>query len=408
MFYAVHLFKYFLMNNIHILILPSWYPSINKPLNGIFFAEQAKALLDSGLRVGVVAPIQRGIRQLRGGNLGRHRFVVDFAMEAGIPTFRSLGWAIPKSWYLNRMLYLAQTKRLIREYIKCFGKPDLIHAHSCIFGGIAASRAADELAVPYIITEHSTLFARGLIPKWQKPEIAQALMGASACIAVSGSLRGKLLEYSAHCQIDVVPNVIDTEFFCRPGAPRTFKPFVFLTVAVLHSKKGIQLLLQAFAAKFKGVDGVEVWIGGDGPERRNLERLATSLDIASQVRFLGMLSREKVRENMWQASAFVLPSYYETFGVVFVEAMSTGLPAIGTRCGGPEEIITPQVGRLVASGDVVGLGNAMQALRDEYFRYDAEEISQAMAALYSTTSVCGKLKEIYARVLKISDASIHG
>ena len=158
-------------------------------------------------------------------------------------------------------------------------------------------------------------------------------------------------------------------------------------------------MLQAFAAKFKGMDDVEVWIGGDGPERKRLERLATKLGISMQVRFLGMLSREKVRDFMWQASAFVLPSYHETFGIVFVEAASTGLPVIGTRCGGPEEIITPRTGHLIANGDIVGLGNTMEALRDNYSRYNPEEISREMEERYGKDSVIKRLKNIYVRVL---------
>mgnify|MGYP003797447613 CR=1 FL=1 len=387
------------INDLHILILPSWYPIPESPLNGIFFKEQARALHASGLRIGIVAPIQRSIRELRGGNLHRHRLIVDFNIEAGIPTYRSLGWAFPKCWRLNRILFLNQARKLVGEYIKRFGKPDLIHAHACIWGGIAAQRAAGEFSVPYIITEHSTLFGRGLIPEWQKPEIAAALSHASACIAVSGSLREKLQEYSSNCQIDIVPNIIDTTFFRKPKALRTIKPFAFLTVAFLHAKKGISLLLQAFAEKFKGVDDVEVWVGGDGPERKRLESLATKLGISKQVQFLGMLSRERVRDVMWKANAFVLPSYHETFGVVFVEAMSTGIPVIGTRCGGPEEIITPRTGLLVAIGDIEGLGNAMAALRDNYSRYNPEEISREMEERYGTESVIKRLKHIYARVL---------
>jgi len=387
------------MNDLHVLILPSWYPIPESPLNGIFFKEQARALRESGLRIGIVAPIQRSIRELRGGNLHRHRFIVDLNIEAGIPTYRSLGWALPKCWRLNRMLFLTQASRLVGEYVNQFGRPDLIHAHSFIWGGIAAQRAAAAFSVPYIVTEHSSLFGRGLIPEWQKPEIAAALLHASACIAVSGSLREKLQEYSSNCQIDIVPNITDTTFFRKPKTRRSINPFVFLTVSFLNANKGVSLLLQAFAAKFKGIDDVEVWIGGDGPERKNLERLAAKLGISKQLKFLGMLTREEVCDVMWKASAFVLPSYHETFGVVFVEAMSTGLPVIGTRCGGPEEIITPRAGHLVATGDIAGLGNAMVALRDNYSHYNPDEISLEMEERFGTDSVVRRIKHIYDRVL---------
>ena len=362
--------------------------------------EQAKALKINNVKIGVIAPIQIGVTQLVCGRPSQNRrFGVECAVEAEIPTLRSFSLAVPMLRRFNRSMWLVQSAKLVNEYTRLYGKPDLIHAHSNIWGGIAANRAAHSLAVPYIVTEHSSLFARSRLPFWQKKEISLVLQRASAVITVSDSLRRLLIDYLPHGQIDVVPNMVDTDLFCLPEVSRKTDLFVFLTVALLNYNKGIHLLLRAFARKFMKVAGVELWIGGDGPQRRYLERLATELRIAGQVRFLGVLSREKVRDYMWQANAFVLPSYYETFGVVVIEAMSTGLPVIGTRCGGPEEIITPQSGRLVPTGDIEGLADAMQLLREEYSCYSADEISRAAAERYGTTAVVDQLMNIYSRIL---------
>lgn len=77
-------------------------------------------------------------------------------------------------------------------------------------------------------------------------------------------------------------------------------------------------------------------IGGDGPEKTKLEELVTKLGINKNIKFLGQLTRDEVKNKMnEESSAFVLSSEYETFGVVVVEALALGKPVIATKCGGP-------------------------------------------------------------------------
>lgn len=383
------------MHDIHVLIIPSWYPTEQSPVAGVFFAEQAKALHNAGIRVGVVAPIQRSIRTLTKGHFLNYNFKTEFHEEDGIPIFRSLGWAIPKLPRVSRQIWLWQARRLINLYIQRFGKPDIIHAHAVIWGGVAAFEASQRLGIPYIVMEHSSTYARGLIKPWQEPDIKIVLQRAAKRIAVSRSLAKLIAPYAMGLPIEVVPNIVDTEFFTLPQQSRSSRPFIFLSVALLTPNKGIDVLIKAFEKEFRGHSEVELWIGGDGPQRPDLERLVQRLSIESQVRFLGLLTREQVREAMWRANTFVLPSYVETFGVVFIEAMATGLPVIATRCGGPEEFVTPEVGRLVPPGDIEQLGEAMETVYRSWEVSFGEQISRWTAEKFSSLVVSSRLKEIY-------------
>jgi len=104
-------------------------------------------------------------------------------------------------------------------------------------------------------------------------------------------------------------------------------------------------------------------IVGAGKERRRL------CDLAGEgVEFTGALSRSETRRQMWSANALVLPSEFETFGVVLIEALATGIPVIATRCGGPEEIVTPAEGVLINRGDETELTRAMISIRTRAFR----------------------------------------
>ena len=105
-------------------------------------------------------------------------------------------------------------------------------------------------------------------------------------------------------------------------------------------------------------------------------QLAGRLEIANHVEFLGELSRAAVKEAYGKAHAFVLPSLYETFGVVLIEALSMGLPLISTACGGPQDIVTQENGLLVPPNDPELLHKAMKQLMKNYHLYSPHALRQ--------------------------------
>ncbi|HJV36042.1 glycosyltransferase [Geomonas sp.] len=348
------------MSKPHILFVPSWYPTAATPLLGIFFQEQAHALRDAGHRVGVVYADIRSPKFLSVEQLIKGHFQTTFQREEGIDVVRFHGWHPPKARRLGTQLYRLATARIVGSYIRRFGRPDLLHAQGTLWGGVAACEAARRYRIPYLVTEHSSVFSRKLVSAWETPYLERVLASAASVLTVSGSLARELAGYRGGGEIRVVPNAVDTSFFApfEGSKPRT--PFVFLSVANLNPNKGTDLLLKAFARSFSGRTDVALEVGGDGPQRRSLEELAAALGISPQVRFLGALSREQVRQAMWRASVLVVSSHVETFGVVAIEAMATGLPVIATRCGGPEEIVVPGTGLLVEAGSVESLAGAME------------------------------------------------
>lgn len=112
------------------------------------------------------------------------------------------------------------------------------------------------------------------------------------------------------------------------------------------------------------------------------------------------LSREELSELLGTCDAFVLASYAETFGIVFIEAMATGLPAIGTECGGPENIITPESGFLIQPGDVEALAGKMKALYDTYEQFDKKKIRQSIVNRFDFQLAGQKLLQVYSEALK--------
>lgn len=149
----------------------------------------------------------------------------------------------------------------------------------------------------------------------------------------------------------------------------------------------MDILIKAFYNKFKGDMNVTLRIGGDGNEYINLKNLIRELGLESQVTLLGSLDRNEVAQEMANCTCFVLASRYETFGVVFIEALSFGKPIIATKCGGPEGIINNSNGILVNVDDIEGLSKAMLDIKNNINLYDSDSIKTYCKEKFSERAV---------------------
>jgi glycosyltransferase involved in cell wall biosynthesis len=136
-------------------------------------------------------------------------------------------------------------------------------------------------------------------------------------------------------------------------------------------------------------------IVGDGPERSRLETQARELGLTERVCFRGPLDRPTVEKALWDAHAFVLPSLHETFGVVILEAMATELPVIATRCGGPEDIVTSETGRLVPPDDPSALAEALRAVQHNWSTYNPSKIRAYVQNEYGPDAFVRRTRSLY-------------
>ena len=157
-------------------------------------------------------------------------------------------------------------------------------------------------------------------------------------ICVSEHVRGRVLQGSpSPSKTTVVYNGVDETLFTPGGSDHESR--IILSVGGLIAIKDHALLIRAFAAIANRFPAHSLTIVGEGPERDRLETLARQLNILDRVRFPGRQSRVEVAESMRRCTLFALPSRYEALGCVYLEAMSSGKPAIGCHGQGIEEII---------------------------------------------------------------------
>lgn len=393
------------MNNapsgqLHVLFLPSFYSDPEKPIVGSFFKEQALAVASTGVKVGLVYYEPRSLGKFSINKIKENYFQVSSSNENGLSVVRLHGWNPYLQSSMGGLVWSFISELLVKRYISIHGSPDLIHAHNAIWAGYVAKRTNKCLGIPYVITEHSGGFLSGKISAFQKSFAKDVYSKASEVITVSATLAASLETLLIGRSHTTVYNCVDTEYFTLPPLPREQRSFSFLAVAHLTENKGIDVLIKAFALKFSNRPDVRLTIGGDGPKKQDLISLVTSLGIKDKVLFLGALTRDNVREAMWNSNALVVSSFHETFGIVLIEAMATGIPVIATRCGGPNNIVTKETGILVEPGDVLDLAKALEKMRNGRI-YSNEVLRNYVEHTYANPLFADLLKGIYSDCIAV-------
>lgn len=141
--------------------------------------------------------------------------------------------------------------------------------------------------------------------------------------------------------VAIIPNAIDLKHFSAPAKRvDSHKHKAILYIGRLENRKGVKYLLQAFAMLQKKQHSVSLIVAGDGPDREKLESLAHELELEN-VKFEGYVSEDQKLELLQTADLFCAPSPYgESFGLVLLEAMSTGLVTVAGNNPGYRSVLT--------------------------------------------------------------------
>jgi glycosyltransferase involved in cell wall biosynthesis len=207
---------------------------------------------------------------------------------------------------------------------------------------------------------------------WKKlsGQIGHGLRNADAVVAPSEFTRARMIEandVAPEC-VTVIAHGLSSEWvktFSESrranGAGHTLLSVTRLIRADVQ--KGVDAVLRAMPEILRRCPETRYVVVGDGNDRAELERLAASLGLAGRVEFRGELSSEALCRAYQEADIFVLPSQTEGFGIVFLEAMYSGLPVVAARAGGAQNVVEEGVtGILVTPEDEKELVSAVSAL----------------------------------------------
>ncbi|MBI5233285.1 MAG: glycosyltransferase, partial [Deltaproteobacteria bacterium] len=268
----------------------------------------------------------------------------------------------------------AEQAVLVAEYLK-ENNIGLMHAHFATESAWVAMMASRLTGVPFSFTAHAyDIFMRNkAIINEDGPERRVRILVENAYRVYTVSEFNKeyilsMTDRKFADKIHVVHCGIDPDRF-KPVARRASETIVFLSVGRFVEKKGHEFLLRSFKEAAKTLGNVQLRIVGEGHLRDGLMHLSEEIGIADKIVFMGVLSSQRVVEEMQKADIFVLHSVTGADGdregipVSIMEASASGLPVVSTRHSGiPELVIEGATGLLSAERDIEGFSNHMIAL----------------------------------------------
>jgi glycosyltransferase involved in cell wall biosynthesis len=256
---------------------------------------------------------------------------------------------------------------------------DLLHVHSHRYGHVLqAAAVAERLEIPLVVSTHyhpadrrEPPLKRGLLRLQDVGFGMTAYRIARSLVVQTTSEGGLVAEFAPSSKIRVIPPGIDLASWGRPESDRAdgldLPRDYFLFVGRVAPNKGLPVLVDALAALPPEHRLPLVLMGRDWGERRAIEERARVRGVGSAVRFLDHVEDlGAYRAVFRQARALVLPSEWEAFGLVLLEAMAAGTPVIATSVGGvPDVLDTGRAGRLVPYGDPAALARALREVLDD-------------------------------------------
>jgi teichuronic acid biosynthesis glycosyltransferase TuaC len=269
---------------------------------------------------------------------------------------------------------------------------DLIHANFIYPDGAVAHRLSRQYGVPFVVTELAPW--TGWIDRGVRQKALPAARAAASILALSNSVRATIHDYEPLAKVRVVPPGVDGDEFTLVH-PESRKPDQILFVGFVNFNKGVDVLLRAIAfLRDQGLPGHLILVGGahyrnTRRQEEDLHALAATLRLDGRVEFVGKQAPAEVARLMAESSVLVLPSRAEAFGAVLTEALACGTPVVATRCGGPEDIVTEEVGALVPLDDPEALARAVGSVLSERTRYPPSALRAYALDRFGISTVAG-------------------
>jgi glycosyltransferase involved in cell wall biosynthesis len=366
--------------------------------------EQAKALAARGHEVVVISSV--GVMPMMERLRPKQAEVADrtpkHAVVDGIPVYYprylTLGNAGEKllGGRLLAQAALPVAKKLHKE------KPfDIVHAHMLPRDGHAGLLVARALGIPMVLTVHGTdifhYFIPGKTPWARNQMIARE---ADALMAVSSLLMSRVKPYRGEGKISrIVPNGVDLSLVpdATDNVPRTV-----ISVGTLKARKCMDRTLEAFAHLADEFKDATLTIVGIGEMEAQLRQRIAELGLESRVAMTGGLPHEQVLELMGEHDLFVLPSWGEGYGIVYIEAMAAGCISVGALGEGIEDtIVDGENGFLVPAGDIDATERVMREVFSNREAYDTLRARGRAAAMLLTWARNAKtVEEIYFEAIR--------
>lgn len=356
-----------------LLIITDMFPNKYNHVSGIFVKHQVDELAKH-YQVNVVATSFS--HRLEFDKLVLDNYQVNHVY------FPILRFAFLSSLFAYRCFAIPIIRRIVKEW-----KPEIIHVHDCrhVPELVNLAPALKRTKVPAFLTVHNirthpNMLVNNYLILFYRISLNRAYGHWEKVFVVNDNLKNVLSKHINKDRIIVIGNAVnhiheidinDLKQFTLKLSSQAFK---IISVGNLKAEKGFNLLIEAVQRIIASGVKIQLMIVGDGEERDRLYQMIEDYGLSKEVMLVGSLDNNIVR-NLYQFfDLFVLPSYSETFGIVYIEAMYAGLPVIGIKGQGIDGIVCHGENGLLAKP------NSVESLINEIdFMLNNKETAMKMA-----------------------------
>ena len=284
-------------------------------------------------------------------------------------------------------------------------QPDVVHAHDWLVAHPAIA-LAEFYDVPMVSTVHATEAGRhagwvsGRISRQVHATESWFVRDSDALIACSASMADEISELFGPglAEITVIPNGIDSSRWPFARRRRHAGPPELLFFGRLEYEKGVHEAIAALPRIRRTHPGTTLTVAGDGTQQKWLLEVARKHKVLKAVHFVGGVDHDELLRLLHRADAAVLPSHYEPFGIVALEAAAAGIPLVASNVGGlGEAVIDGQTGVSFPPRDVAALAAAVRTVLDDPVaaQWRAVAARQRLTSEFDWHTVAAETAQVY-------------
>jgi len=372
------------LRKLHVLFLASWYPSRILKSNGDFIQRHAES---------VALQHKVSVIHVKSDDNLSDKIEIDDKSINGIRTIIA--------YVKNSKNPFIKWYRFIKAYqllLKMVMPFDIIHVNKFYPGGFFAYRLKKKKNIPYIITEHHTLYHKpynervGFIEKFISKIIVK---NANYVCPVSDDLGEAMQTFGLEGNYFSVPNVVDTKRFIPKQ--KKHKIFNLLHISSMAAVKNINGLLNAIKKLESKIPDFHFYIIGGNAEdyQPKAKALGVNLD---QVTFINQVPHSEVVNYFQKADAFVLFSDVENLPCVILESFSCGTPVISTDVGGISEYFPDEYGLLIQPRNEEELVDSIVKVYHSE-RPNTQKMHDYVVNTFSNEHICEVFTDLYLKSL---------
>ncbi len=363
------------MSKLTILHIPTWYPNQDDVQLGVFIENQVELLIEDCHNIVFYLQSRKESKKIE-SSVSTHNKVTKIHI-----TYPS-----GKNIFSKTRNFLNSVTTGLSKLIELNQKIDLVHCHVAGKNLWIAQKYFKE--TPCLLSEHWSGFLNGNFenqPSWKQKTMIKRMNNCDKIIAVSSHLKLALTNKNITTDIEIVGNLIQKTL---PKLKLNKELTKILIVSdLVENIKNISGAIHAIKKVVNELPDLTLTIIGDGPDKEKIIALINEFALSKKVFLKGRLSQEDVLASYANYDALIVNSFTETFSMVTLEALSSGIPVVATKCKGPEQFITEENGLLIPVDNSEALVEAIISLQQNYANYQPEKLRASVQHFISPDEI---------------------